>query len=265
MNNKLLYGIMIVAIIVGAIMVRIKGYNYSVLYSDHTRLEVSMAQAFELKDVKQIAEESFKSDTVIRKTTLFNTSFAVDAKELKDEEMETFFNKLNEKYNKDFSIKELKRNTILAENNAADVSSMTDEEVATLISKIKEQYGLDYTKEELENTETRVRLSDASRVRVWDTVSGLILPMFISAVIVGVYYALRYRKLYKNAWIIRPVKLAARLILVLGFILAVIVIARIPVGAYLGTLLIMAYIATMLLDNYSAELALDKLKEKDEK
>lgn len=265
MNNKLLYGIMIVAIVVGAIMVRFKGYNYSILYSDHSRLEVSMEQAFELKDIKQIASESFKNDTVIRKTTLFNTSFAVDAKELKEEEINTFFNKLNEKYNKDYSMNELKRNSILLEKGAAStISTMTDEEVNKLIAEIKDEYGLEFTKEELNETQTRVRVTPANRVRVWDTVSGLILPMFISAVIVGIYYAIRYRKLYKNAWIIRPVKLAGRLILVLGFILAVIVIARIPVGAYLGTLLIMAYLATMLVDNYSAELALEKIKEKDE-
>ena len=63
MNKKLLYGLMIIAIIVGAIMVRVKGYNYSIINSNHTRIEVSLNQDFDLKDVKQIANESFSKDT----------------------------------------------------------------------------------------------------------------------------------------------------------------------------------------------------------
>lgn len=266
MNKKLLYGLMIIAIIVGAIMVRVKGYNYTIINSNHTRIEVSLNQDFDLKDVKQIANESFSKDTVVRKTTLFNTSVAVEAKEFKDEEITTFFNKLNEKYGKDYNLKQLKRDDIMiAKNLATTLGTMTDDELNAKLAEIKQEYGLEYTKEELESTDTSVRMTNVSRIRVWDTVKGLALPMLIAAVIVGLYYAIRYRKLYKNAWIIRPVKLAAKLILVLGFILAILVIARIPVGSYLGTLLIMAFIITMLADNYSCELALEKVKEKEDK
>ena len=264
MNNKILYCLMIIAIIIGAIMVRFKGYNYTTIYSDHKRLEVSMGQSFELKDVKALADESFKNDTVVRKTTLFDTSFAVDVKEISDDELNTFFGKLNEKYGKNFSLNELKRNTILYELGVTDkVENMTDDELKALISQITEKYNMTYTVDELKTTETYVRTTDVIRIRVLDTVIGLLLPMLITAVIVGLYYAIRFRKLYKNAWIIRPLKLEFKLILVLGFILAVLVIARIPVGSYLGTLLIMAFLATMLVDNYSAELALEKVKEKD--
>lgn len=265
MNNKVLYVIMIIAIVVGAIMVRFKGYNYSTLYSDHKRIEVSMEQAFELKDIKQLADECFSHDTVVRKTTLFNTSFAVDVKEYTDEEVNNFFSKLNEKYSKEFALKDLKKDSIIKELNATDtITKMTDEEMGAFLSQVKEKYGIEYTPEEIKDPSTYVWETHVSRIRVMDTVYGLILPMLISTLIVCVYYAIRYRKLYKNAWIIRPLKLALKLIIVLGFVLAVLVIARIPIGSYLGTLLIMTYIATMLVDNYSAELALEKYKKKED-
>ena len=265
MKNKFIYCVMIIAIIVGAIMVVTKGYNYSTIYSDHKRLEVSMEQEFELKDIKNIANECFSGDVVIRKTTLFNTSFAVDGKELKEEEIEKFLNKLNEKYGKTFSLKELRRDEVLTSMNASDISSMKDEEIATLITNIKEKYGLEYTKEELQETTTLVRTSNVNRIRVIDTIKGFIIPMIITTCLVGIYYAIRFRKLYKHAWILKPIKLGAKLVIVLGFILAVIVIARIPVSSYLGTLIIMAYIAAMLLDNYSSELALEEIKAKENK
>lgn len=265
MKNKLIYCVMIIAIVVGAIMVVKKGYNYSTIYSDHKRLEVSMEQEFEIKDIKNIANECFSGDVVVRKTTLFNTSFAVDSKELKEEEIEKFLNKLNEKYGKSFSIKELRRDEVLTAMDAADVSSMKDEEITTLIANIKDKYGLDYTKEELQETNTFVRTSNINRIRVIDTVKGFIIPMIVATCLVGVYYAIRFRKLYKHAWILKPIKLGAKLVIVLGFILAVIVIARIPVSSYLGTLLIMAFIAAMLLDNYSSELALEEIKAKEDK
>ena len=265
MKNKFIYILMIIAIVAGAIMVRVKGYNYSTIYSDHKRLEVSMEQQFELNDIKKIADECFSSDTVVRKTTLFNTSFAVDCKELKEEEITTFLNKINEKYSKNFSLKELRRDEVLTEMNAADVANMTDEEVTTLINNIKDKYGLDYTKEEIQATSTFVRLTEINRIRVLDTIKGFIVPMLVTGVLVGLYYAVRFRKLYKNAWILKPLKLAAKLILVLGFILAVIVIVRIPVSSYMGTLLIMAYLGAMLLDNYSSELALETIEAKEKR
>lgn len=265
MKNKVIYLIMIIAIVAGAIMVKVKGYNYSTIYSDHKRLEVSMEQQFELNDIKKMADESFKADVVVRKTTLFNSSFAVDSKELSDDEINTFLGKLNEKYGKNFTLKELKRDSILTEMGAANVSSMEDEDLTVLIAKIKNLYGLDYTKEEITATSTYVRVTDVSRIRVLDTVKGFVLPMLITGIIVGIYYAIRFRKLYKNAWIIKPVKLALKLILVLGFILGVIAIARVPVSSYLGTLIIMAFIAAMLIDNYSSELALEEIREKEGK
>ena len=61
-----------------------------------------------------------------------------------------------------------------------------------------------------------------------------------------VYFAIRYHKAYKNAWIIIPIKLAFNMILLQSFILSVIAIARIPVSSYMPTLVIMMWILQLI-------------------
>ena len=40
MKKKSLYIIMIIAVILGAMIVKVKGFNYSTLYSKHKRIEI---------------------------------------------------------------------------------------------------------------------------------------------------------------------------------------------------------------------------------
>ena len=53
MKNKSLYIIMIIAIILGAIIVKTKGFNYSTLYSEHKRVEIIVGKEYELKDIEK--------------------------------------------------------------------------------------------------------------------------------------------------------------------------------------------------------------------
>ena len=58
MKNKSLYIIMIIAIILGAIIVKTKGFNYSTLYSEHKRIEIIIGKEYDLKDIEKIADEA---------------------------------------------------------------------------------------------------------------------------------------------------------------------------------------------------------------
>ena len=80
MKNKSLYIIMIIAIILGAIIVKTKGFNYSTLYSEHKIVEIIVGKEYELKDIEKIADESIKEDHITRKATLYGTSVTIDAK-----------------------------------------------------------------------------------------------------------------------------------------------------------------------------------------
>ena len=259
-KNKVLYIVMIIAVLLGIIMVKVKGFNYGTLYSNHQRIEIVMGKAYNIDDVKKIVDETIDGSAVVRKTTLFGTSVSIDAKDISDEEINNLFSKLNEKYGKEYNIKDIKKDKILVELNATTVTSMTDDEVATLIAQIKEKYGLEYTQEELQSTTSLVRMYDVSKISMYDSIKGFIAPMAISLAIVMVYCAIRFHKLYKKAWILMPVKLAFEMILNQAFLVAVVAITRIPVSQFIIALLIFVWILQLVSETVKAENKLKNLK-----
>lgn len=259
MKNKFLYVVMIIVIILGAIMVKVKGFNYETLYSDHKRIEIVLGNDFDVADISKIAKETIKEKSVVRKTTLFGTSVSIDAKNITDDEINNLFSKLNEKYSKDYDMKKLKKDSILVEQNATSISSMSDEEITTLISQIKEKYGLEYTKEELQETVSLVRMSDVSKIEFYDMLKGFIVPLVISLAIILVYYAIRFNKLYKKAWILEPIRLAFEMLLNQLFLIAVVAIARIPVSQYIICVLLFVWILQIISETIKNEKALEKI------
>lgn len=246
MRNKVLYVVMIIVVLLGAVMMGVKGFNYGILYSKHKRIEVVIGGEYNLEDVSKIAKETIKEKSIVRKTTLFGTSVAIDAKDIKEEEIFNLFDKLNEKYGKDYDVKDLKRNQIMTELNVTDVASKTDDEINELISQIKEKYNLDYTKEELQDSVVLVRLSDVNGVSIFDTLKYMVVPSLIALGIVVVYFGIRFRKLYKRAWLLEPIKFILKMVLIEAFVLSVVVIARIPVTHYLAPVLIFVWLLTLL-------------------
>ncbi len=264
-KRRVLYILMIIAILVGIFMVWKKDFNFDTLYANHKRVEISIKSGYELKDIKQFAKETIKEKTVVRPSTLFETSVVVEAKNISDDEISNLLAKINEKYNTDYEIKDLKKSSILDEMEIESISEKSDEEIATLISQIKEKYGYEYTREELEDTSLPVKEADIPKTNVFDLLKGFITPMAISGVIVAIYFGIRYKKLFEKAWIIKPVKLIFELVLNQLFILSVIAIARIPVSYYIPSLLITIWLLQLLSETFKSELELRKLETKKEK
>ncbi len=253
MKKKALYIVMIIAIILGIIILKTKGFNYSTVYSEHERLEISLGDDYNIKDIKKILNQTVNGNPIVRTTTLFKTSVAIDSKKFSDEDIQKLFTKLNEKYSTDFDIKDIKKDVILNEMKIESIDTMTDEEKTNLIAQIKEKYNLEYTNEELLETTSKVQLSKIAKTSLYDILKEFIIPLSISLGIVMVYFAIRYHKAYKNAWIIIPIKLAFNMILLQSFILSVIAIARIPVSSYMPTLVIMIWILQLISETLNNE------------
>lgn len=253
MKKKALYIIMIIAVILGVIILKTKGFNYSTLYGKHERLEISFNSNYNIKDIKSIVNQTVNGYPTVRTTTLFKTSVAIDSKSFSDEDINKLFSKLNEKYALDLDIKDVKKDKILTEMNITTLSEMTDEEKNNLIAQIKEKYNLEYTLDELTETTAKAQLTTIAKSSLYDMLKTLILPLSISIAIVMVYFAIRYHKLYKNAWIIAPIKLAFEMILMQCFILSVIAIARIPVSTYIPTLLMTIWILQLTIETLQNE------------
>lgn len=260
MKRKALYIVMIIAIILGAIILKTKGFNYSTLYGEHERLEISLGKDYKIKDIKKILNQTVNGNPVVRTTTLFKTSIAIDSKKFSDDDINKLFTKLNEKYTTDFNIKDIKKDSILDELNVESLADMTDEQKTALIAEIKEKYNLEYTIEELEKTTSKVQLSTIAKISLFDTLKPFIVPFAISLAILMIYFATKYHKAYKNAWILAPIKLAFEMIITQGFILSVIVIARIPVSSYIPTLVIIIWILQAMSETLKNEKTLAESK-----
>lgn len=261
MKNKAIYIIMVVAVVLGSIMIFVKGFNYGILYSKHERLEIIIGSDIDLKKAKKIVDENIKTDHITRKATLYGTTLVVDSKKFKEEEINKLLSKLNESYSKDYSIKEMKKNEILIELNVKAINDKSDEEIQEIINQIKDKYDIEYTKEELLDSSSAVRLKTVAGTSAFDMIKNLFLPLGVSLLIVMVYFSVRYHKLYKNAFILEPLKLAGKQILNQLFILSIIAIIRIPVAAYLPAFLVLIWIIQLLSETLNNE---RKIKEKNQ-
>ena len=64
MSKKIIYGILILTIIVGATLIATIGLNLSIEYNENTKIYVYIGKKFENKEIKQIASEVFKTNKV---------------------------------------------------------------------------------------------------------------------------------------------------------------------------------------------------------
>ena len=103
MENKkkvMLILIPILAIIVaGILMICLKGFNYSLLYSNVKRLNIYMDKEFNIEDVKTITNEVFGDKQVkVQKANQFGTVVSIVTSEITEEEQNSLIEKINTKY-----------------------------------------------------------------------------------------------------------------------------------------------------------------------
>lgn len=89
----------IVIIIAGIVMIGLKGFNYSLLYSKTQRMNIYINKEFEIEDIKAITDEVLSGKTVeVQKVDQFETIASIVTTEITDEEKDNIITKLNEKY-----------------------------------------------------------------------------------------------------------------------------------------------------------------------
>lgn len=98
-NPKIIYLVAALIIIVGIVVTCIWKTNFSLEYTEHTRIDVYIGKEFNVEDIKQIAKEVFKDKEIkYQNIETFNDSIAINVKELNDEELIVLKDKVKEKY-----------------------------------------------------------------------------------------------------------------------------------------------------------------------
>ena len=87
-KNNFIYIIMIIAIIAGAVVVALKGFEYSIENIDHQRLEVILDVPYNEDEMDDLIDSVISDKYILRTSSLFKTIVAIDSKEFTDEEID---------------------------------------------------------------------------------------------------------------------------------------------------------------------------------
>lgn len=103
MNKKIIYGILALIVIVGAVLVVTIGLKLDMKNDANTKIYVYIGKEFDNNDIEQIAKETFETDTaIVQKVEIYNEMALITIKEQNteniNEKIESLNSKINEKY-----------------------------------------------------------------------------------------------------------------------------------------------------------------------
>ena len=155
MSKKIIYILLALIIVAGAIMTCVKGFNVDTMYTDNIRLYVYIQKEFENNDVKQIAKEVFGTDEiVVQKVEVY----------------------------KDMAVITIKQKDV--KNINAELKDLVEQ----LNTKINEKYGI-------ENTTDEISIKYEPKVKLTSILKPYIMPVTISSIIILIYAFIRYMEL----------------------------------------------------------------------
>mgnify|MGYP004471739383 FL=1 len=274
MKKKLLIITVIIAII-GALVVIFKGFNVSFNYRAHKSINIPINADFNIEDIQVIADEVFgKKNTYLEKAGVFNDSVVINVKDVSDDQLSNLKNKINEKYQpkqkitisigkEDYNVDDIKaianevfakedsvveKSADNAKNVTIEANIITNDELEKLNSKINEKYGLTNETSSIGVTQV-ITVNEIPRVRLTDMAKQYGKYTAISAVVILVYFAIRFKKLGVIKTILGSI---ISIILAEVFYMAIIAITRYPVDkmVIIGSIAIYIFVVTYLNKNF---------------
>ena len=103
-NKKILPILVLVIIIVGVIMLAIKGMNYGLIYGNNTTIKMNLGKQVEVED---IAKEIFEKEYNVKLVNNHKENVLITAKSVSEEQISTLISKINEKYELSISNEDL--------------------------------------------------------------------------------------------------------------------------------------------------------------
>lgn len=268
--KKKLFGITIIVVIIGIIVVALKGFNVNFKYKEHKAITIPINTDFNINDIQSIADEMFGKNTCyLEKAGIYNDEVIINVKDITEEQIESLKNKVNEKYEikqkinikikEEYNLDDIKaiindtisKEVINVEKSNDDATYVviesriiTEDELENLNRKINEKYQLSNTTSSIGATQI-ITITDIPRVRLIDMAKQYELYIAIASVIILVYFAIRF----KNIGLARTV-LGTILAIILSELLymSIIAITRYPIDkmAIIGAIAIYMLVVTFL-------------------
>jgi len=97
--KKILYAVMIIITIIGAIIIGTKGFEFDISYRKTKMIEIYLGKEYSLDDIKNITNEVMpKKEVKSNKVGEFENTVAITVDTITDEEFDLLIQKVNEKY-----------------------------------------------------------------------------------------------------------------------------------------------------------------------
>lgn len=97
-RNKTGILLAILIIVIGIIMIFVKGFNFDLRYQDAKRVEFNLGKEFDSSEMKALAEETLGQEVIIQKVEVYEDAVSILTKDISDEQKENLVAKVNEKY-----------------------------------------------------------------------------------------------------------------------------------------------------------------------
>ncbi len=98
-NKKVLYSLIAIIIVLGIISIFAFRLNFTLMYSEHTKISVYLGKEYNLDDIKQLTEETLgKQEVIYQEIEVFKDAVAINVKSATDEQISSLETKLKEKY-----------------------------------------------------------------------------------------------------------------------------------------------------------------------
>lgn len=248
-KNKIVWLIFAILIVAGIVVVALKGFNVSLDLKKHDTLKFIFDQKFEREDVEKVCKEVFKDKKFEVKTVeVFSDAVYVISDTITPEEKDNLLKKLDGLYKAEISaeVPDSGENTDSQETPVEGTES-TDSQEAPVESTENTQSQDESVADTLNLVEgVDYDLYTDGNIRLRDVVEPYIVPCVISAIIILIYIAIRYRKVNEKLYMTLLEVILKSIVLMLA-VLSIVAIFRVEVDRILIPILIFIEIEFLVL------------------
>ena len=103
-TNKIIYAIIAIIIIIGAVICKTKGFNIELSYSNRQQINISNSTELDTKKIEEIAKNILTDRKVrVQRLERFGNAMQITADSISEEEKQNVINKINEECGTDIS------------------------------------------------------------------------------------------------------------------------------------------------------------------
>lgn len=202
----ILYAIIALIIILGIVMVAIKGFNVELRYRANQKVELAIGEEVNATEIQKKADEVFgKGNSIVQVVEIYKDAVQITAESITEEQKNDLVEKVNELYPQE----------------------------ATEEGKEPEKL-LDASKITIQSTQN---------AHLRDFLKPYIIPTSVITIIIIAYYAIRYHKLGTIKVILKSIII---IVLTQLLLLSILAIVRFPMGRLTTPLILLVYLTTLI-------------------